>query len=318
MVHLPALTYAPAWGLKLVRRVRRLRREELAAATGLPSELIAEYESERQPLPFETLVHVITALRLTEEEQTTLIRATPRFHLALWRGGPRDRPRQTRAVIRWLSREAGERVRKFALWRMSRDGTREEIATDIGWEGTRAIKLAKVSYAVGMMVLQPRLRPKARRPSPRDRRKGEEAWGRFEAQDLGLLRLIAETSRDLASWAVCERLGLAAIELAGTAPDKSREIAEITLLLVRRTHVGPDMRRRLRGFAAACLGTARLAQGDRAGAEEALVESRRLWQAGAAASTEILSDIPLRTLETALASCPTAGTTWGAEPTTTA
>lgn len=300
MEHLPALTYAPAWGLKLVRRARRLRREELAAATGLPSELIADYESERQPLPFETLVHVITALRLTEEEHTTLLRATPRFHLALWRGGPRDMPRQNRAVIRWLSREAGERVRKFAIWRLSRDGTREEIAADIALESARAIKLVKVSYAVGMMVLQSRLRAKARRPSPRDRRKGEEAWGRFEAQELSLLRLIAESGRSLASWAVCERLGLAAIELAGTAPDKSREIAEITLLLVRKTHVGPAMRRRLRGFAAACLGTARLALGDRAGAEEALVETRRLWQAGAAASTNILSDIPVRTLATAL------------------
>ncbi len=314
MEHLPALTYAPAWGLKLVRRARRLRREELAAATGLPSELIAEYESERQPLPFEALVHVITALRLTEEEHTTLLRATPRFHLALWRGGPRDRPRQNRAVIRWLSREVGERVRKFAIWRLRRGGTREEIAADIELESDRAIKLGKVFYTVSLMVLQPRLRPKARRPSPRDRRKGEEAWGRFEA-DLSLLRLIAEATRDLDSWAVCERLGLAAIELAGTAPDKSREIAEITLLLVRKTHVGPAMRRRLRGFAAACLGTARLALGDRAGAEEALVESRRLWQAGAAASTRILSDVPLRTLEMALASCPTAGTPWDAKPT---
>lgn len=309
MARLPVLTYAPAWGLKLVRRVRRLRREELAAATGLSSELIAEYESERQPLPFATLVHVITALRLTEEEHTALVDAMPRFHFALWRGGPMDMPRQLQAVIEWLSQEVGERVRKFIVWRMLRGGTREEIAADIELENARAIELAEVSNAVAMMVLQPRLRPKARRPSSRDRRKGEEAWGRFEAKDLSALRLVAESSRSLASWAVCERLGLAAIELAGTAPDKSRELAEITLLLVRKTHVGPAMRRRLRGFAAACLGTARLAQGDRAGAEEALVESRRLWQAGADASTKILSDIPVRTLATALASRPAAATT---------
>jgi hypothetical protein len=318
MEHLPALTYAPAWGLKLVRRVRRLRHEELAAATGLPSELIAEYESERQPLPFETLVHVITALRLTEEEHAALLHATPRFDLDLWRGGPMDMPRQNRAVIRWLSQEVGERVRKFVIWRMMRGGTSEEIAADIALESARGMRRANVSYTVAMMVLQPRLRAKARRVSPRDRRKGEEAWGRFEAKDLSLLRLIAESGRDLASWAVCERLGLAAVELAGTAPDKSRDLAEITLLLVRKAHVGPAMRRRLRGFAAACLGTARLALGDRAGAEEALAETRRLWQAGAAASTKILSDIPLRTLETALASCPTAGTTCGATPTTPA
>lgn len=302
MEHLPALTYAPAWGLKLVRRVRRLRREELAAATGLPSELIAEYENERQPLPFETLVHVITALRLTEEEHEALLLATPRFHRALWRGGPMDLPRLDRTLIRWLSHEVGERVRKFAIWRLSRSGTDEEIAADIQLESARSMRLGKVMYTVAMMVLQPRLRAKTRRPSPRDRRKGEEAWGRFEAKDPGVLRLIAEASRDLASWAMCERLGLAAVELAGTAPDKSRDIAEITLLLVRKTHVGPAMRRRLRGFAAACLGTAQLALGDRAGAEEALAEARRLWQAGAAASTRILSDIPLRTLETALAS----------------
>jgi transcriptional regulator with XRE-family HTH domain len=300
-MYLPSMTYAPPWGLKLVRRVRRLRREELAAATGLPAELIADYESERQPLPTETLVHVFTALRLTEEERTALGHSMPHFDLRLWRGGPMDLPRPSRAVIERASREVGRRAQGFAEWRMLKGGTAEEIQEDIEREQVRCLEVGHILFLVYMMILQASLREKARHPSPSDRQKGEKEWRRLGPTDLKRVRLIAEASTELASWALCERMGLASVDLAGTAPEKSRELAEITLLLVKKTHAGPAMRRRLRGFAAACLGTARLALGDRAGAEEALQEARRLWEAGTAEDTKILSGAPLRTLETALA-----------------
>ena len=76
------MPYAPAWGLKLVRRVRRLSRADLAAATRVPVELLADYEEERQPLPGETLLAVISTLRFTAEEWKALSRAMPHRELS--------------------------------------------------------------------------------------------------------------------------------------------------------------------------------------------------------------------------------------------
>jgi hypothetical protein len=76
---MPTMPYAPPWGLRLVRRVRRMNRAELSAVSGPPVEVIADYEKERQPLPGETLLTVIAALRLTEKEREALSRSIPHF-----------------------------------------------------------------------------------------------------------------------------------------------------------------------------------------------------------------------------------------------
>jgi transcriptional regulator with XRE-family HTH domain len=295
------MPYAPAWGLKLVRRVRRLSRADLAAATRVPVELLADYEEERQPLPGDALLAVIATLRLTAEEREALSRSMPHHEPRGWQAPyPGDPSPELQRLIEETSWEAGERVRKFAIWRMLKGGDPEQIEADIEQEQSRAVAFGHDLFLVKQMTLQDELRKRSRQPSPEDRKEAAELWRRMKRHDARLRRIIIDVSSEFRNWALCERLGLESLRLARRTPREGMELAELALVLARRIRGDQIWRRRLRGFALACLGNAHLAQGDRVRAEEALAQARRLWEAGTASGTEILDEAPLRTLAASL------------------
>jgi hypothetical protein len=84
--------------------------------------------------------------------------------------------------------------------------------------------------------------------------------------------------------------------MARKKPEAALELAELAVDLARRIQIDQAFRRRLRGFALACRGNARLALGNRPRAEEELGQALRLWESGKARGTDIFDDAPLRQL----------------------
>jgi len=296
------MPYAPAWGLKLVRRARRLRRADFAAATQVPVELLADYEQGRQPLPGETLVELLQTLRLTAEEREALHHAIPHREPRGWKPqqDPLEPSPETQKLIQEASWGTEAWLGMFGIRRTLQGGSPEQILADIEREMSRAEDFGRDLYLVKQMTFQEELRRRARQPSPEDRREAAELWDRMQGHDVTPRMVLIGVSAEFRYWALCERLGLESLKLARHTPDRGLELAELVLALVRRIRGDQNWRRRLRGFALACLGHAHLAHGDRSRAEEALAQGRRFWEAGAASGTEILDEAPLRTLAASL------------------
>jgi hypothetical protein len=300
------MPYAPSWGLKLVRRVRHLSRGDLAAATHVPVELIADYEEERQPLPGETLLAVIAALRLTSEEREALSRSIPDFEPSEGRrSNPWDLSPQLEALIKQASWAVEERIRRYMVWRLLKGGDPQEVEADIEREKLRALELGNHLFLVKQMTFQDELRKRSRHPSPEEREKGAELWSQIKTHDMTMRRLFIDATPEFRHWALCERIGTESLKLAKRAPKKALELAELAVCLAKRIQGDQAWRRRLRGFALACLGNVHLEQGNRARAEEVLAQAQRLWEAGTARGTEILDEAPLRTLAASLQSAVT-------------
>lgn len=293
---MPTMPYAPPWGLRLVRRVRRMNRAELSAVSGLPVEVIADYERERQPLPSETLLTVIAALRLTEKEREALRRSIPHFDPREWWRNPQELPPPYEAMIDEVNSLTTARLRQFGIWRTLKGATPEEVKADMKREGERLAELGHHLMLVMEMILQAKLRKIARTPAPRHREESAELWARLKPQGIEGFRLLVTRFGEAWHWSCCERLGLESLELARKEPELALELAKLTVQCARIIKGEPAWRRRLRGFALACLGNAQLAQGDRDLAENTLAHARRLWDAGQARGTDILDETPLRAL----------------------
>lgn len=297
---MPTMPYAPPWGLRLVRRVRRMNRTELSAAAGLPVELIADYERERQPLPSETLLNVIATLRLTEGEREMLRRSIPHFDPREWWSNPDEVPPPYEAMIDEVNALVTARLRQYGIWRTLKGASPEEVRADMNREGVKLMELGHHLMLVMEMILQAKLRKIARTPSPRHREEAAEIWARLKPEGIAGFRVLVVHSGEAWHWSCCELLGLESCERATKDPELAMELAELTVECARVIQGEPAWRRRLRGFALACLGNAQLARGDRACAEETLTRARRLWDAGQARGTDILDGTPLRTLEASL------------------
>jgi len=278
-----------------------MNRGEFSAVTGLPVELIADYERERQPLPGETLLAAIGSLRLTPVEQERLIHSIPHFDPPeWWSPGTNELPPPYETLLDEIDAEMIARLRQFGTWRTLKGGSPEEVKAEMAQESRRMWEYLRRVYCVKEMILQAKLRKVARTPLPVHRKHGAEQCSRLDLANLNVLRIIVKHPSDPWSWTLCEKMGLESLRLSRKSPEKARELAELTVQFARRIKGEAPWRRRLRGFAFACLGNAQLAQGDRAGAEEALAKAQRNWDAGKARGTDILDETPLQTLSASL------------------
>lgn len=300
--------FAPSWGLKLVRRLRRLSREQLADAVFLPVELLTDYEQKRRLLPRERLLSIIGDLRLTVEERKKLLGSIPNCEPLEWRlAPPMEIPAPMQELIDEASVQTGERIREFATRRYLRGGDRDEITADIAQASQRAQNLAYEQLIVDSMILQAKLRERSRRPSPEDRTRGAERWARLETLNSSSRRLVVETARGFWTWDLCEKLGEESQSRLDRAPEVAAELADLAVYIAKRVPGERPWRCRLRGFALACSGNARLAKGDQSGAEITLAEALRCWAAGEKGDPGLLDETPLRRLASCLsgASAPT-------------
>ncbi len=117
---------------------------------------------------------------------------------------------------------------------------------------------------------------------PEDRLVAVELWAGLKDRTPRDRRRALEADRKYWTWAVAERLALES-ELA--AAHEARRALELARRALRVAELAPGTqasRSRTQGFCWGFLAKARRALGDLPGAEQAILESDRLWEAGAA------------------------------------
>lgn len=240
------MPYAPSWGLKLARRVQRLSRAEAAGMVGATVEAIADYEEDRRPLPGEVLLAVIS--NLAPEKRQALSYFIRRFDPPEWKqSNPDDIHPQQMALIEQVCLASEDLVRKYATWRMLKGGDLREVEADIQQENLKLMDFCHSLLLVKEMILQDKVRRRARHPLPEDRKKGQELWSRMKPRAMKTRRLFIEATSEFRHWALCERIGHESLEITRKAPEVALELAELAVDLARHLQIGQPFRRRLRG-----------------------------------------------------------------------
>lgn len=126
----------------------------------------------------------------------------------------------------------------------------------------------------------------AARPCPKEtgpeRRLAEDSWRRLEPLSPEARRRAIGWDPILANplfqrWGLAERLCLESEAASADDPERARHLAELALYVAERVDGEPAWRNHLQGYAWAFIAKAKLAGGDRAGAESALAQGRSLW-----------------------------------------
>lgn len=120
------------------------------------------------------------------------------------------------------------------------------------------------------------------------RAEAEELWGLLKVYSAADRQLLVDEGREFRSWAMCERLCEESARMVGSDPSQAVELAELALRAASR--IAGEEGWRVQGYALAFLGEARWAASDLAGAEEAFVRARDLWNAGAAHDSGLLDE----------------------------
>jgi tetratricopeptide (TPR) repeat protein len=215
----------------------------LAAAVGLPSRLVSDYENGRKLLSEERLAMLLAALGYSSSE----IFPDTRDFLAR-ADAAREEPGARPAVE--PRREEVREPRGFL------DGTTGELlqvllSTVLSWD--RAV---------------------------RERDGAQGLWERLRRQKAAEVRALLDQRQDLRTWALCELLCQRSLEAARDKADRAVELAELALWLAERISGDEAWCRRLQGFAWAHLGNARRVHGDLPGADRAFRKARKLWKRG--------------------------------------
>ncbi|MFL6293498.1 MAG: tetratricopeptide repeat protein, partial [Thermoanaerobaculia bacterium] len=92
------------------------------------------------------------------------------------------------------------------------------------------------------------------------------------------------------TWALAERLALASGAKAADDADAALDLARLAVRVAELTPGGAGWRSRVAGFCRGFLGNAQRVKGDFPAAEEAFLQSDRLWLAGAAADPGLILD----------------------------
>jgi tetratricopeptide (TPR) repeat protein len=121
----------------------------------------------------------------------------------------------------------------------------------------------------------------------RDQARG--LWERLKRRPAGQRRAVVEEALEFRSWALCELVCAESVEAAADDADRSMELAELALLIATLGLGEQSWRWRLQGYAWAHLGNARRVKGDLPGADQAFLESDRLWEAGAPGDPGLLN-----------------------------
>ncbi|HEY4595352.1 MAG TPA: helix-turn-helix transcriptional regulator [Thermoanaerobaculia bacterium] len=240
----------PFWASFTSRALRMLRADTewsqlgLAAAAGIPSRLLSDYENGRKELPEERLARLLTTLGYSSLEIIT----DTRDFLAR-----ADAARQEPAV-----RPAVEPRRE------------EEVGQPTGFLGEKTGAFLQVLLA---MVL-------SWGRAVRERDDAQGLWDRLRKQKPAETRALLDQRQDLRTWALCELLCHRSLEAARDKGDRAVELAELALWLAERISGEEAWCHRIQGFAWAHLGNARRVHGDLDGADQAFRKARTLWKRG--------------------------------------
>ena len=234
--------------------------EELSRASGVDRGLISDYELGDKAPSRRTLERLVTAVRLPFSHVEALL---PMFRAArLAREGGLDAPGQ--AAI---------------------GGVPESVS-----EGLDQAILSAVLPRIKPHLLELEALVTGRHsvPTIQARQEVGELWellGRLPAKRR---RAAVEEESRYWTWAVAERLCEESVRAAAHQADQAAELARLALRVAELAPGSEPWRSRLQGYAWAFVANARRVLGDLPGAEEAFVQSDRLWVAGEPADLGVL------------------------------
>lgn len=133
-----------------------------------------------------------------------------------------------------------------------------------------------------------------------ERREAGEQWERLKPLPPRERRALVEAERELQNWALCERLCAESAKAAADEASRALELAELALLIAQFVPGDEGARSQIQGYAWAFIGNARRVGGDFPNADQAFVESERLWQLEASSGSSILDEARLIDLKASL------------------
>lgn len=248
--------------LTLLRSALGWTQKELADATGIPSSVLSDYEKGRRTLSPERLQTVAAALGVEPE-------AVELSSFCLGFIQPQE-------------------VTPGSPLELSRAERRSVLRASAG-----AARLA------GGETRNRMIRSLQARKAARARKKAEDLWERLKQFSPRERRMLVEGTRELRSWALCERLCAESERAAAADAGRALELADLALRVATRVPGAEDWRSSIQGYAWAFLGNARRVAGDLSGADEAFQRSDLLWRS-APLSGRVLDEARVLDLEASL------------------
>lgn len=132
------------------------------------------------------------------------------------------------------------------------------------------------------------------------RRLAGRQWEWLKAESRERRRRLVEHMPELRNWALAVRLCEESERAAAHRADVSQELAGLALAVARRVSGGEAWRSQLQGYSWAYLANAHRVSNDFDGADKAFEKAWSLWEAGANAPSDLLSEWRLPDLEASL------------------
>ena len=132
------------------------------------------------------------------------------------------------------------------------------------------------------------------------RQRAVSVWGSLRQFSPDRRRLLVEDTADFHTWALCERICAESIQAAADNADRALDLARLALLVAERMPGDEAWRSRVQGYAWAHVANARRVRGDLPGADQAFVQARKLWDAGAPSPLGFLDGVQMLSLEASL------------------
>jgi transcriptional regulator with XRE-family HTH domain len=151
---------------------------------------------------------------------------------------------------------------------------------------------ARTAVVVFLATLESSRQPweRSASPSEADRSDAPELWRRLEPRNSDERRFLVETCREFQSWALAEYLCHESAAAGSDRASVALELAELAVHVAEHVPGEEAWRSRLKGYCLAFLASVRRSGNDLAGAASAFAEARRLWEAGASAEPNLLSE----------------------------
>jgi transcriptional regulator with XRE-family HTH domain len=228
--------------LTTLRTSKGWSQKELGEAAGLPHGFVSDYEVGRRPLTRPKLEELAAILGYPSESIDILLFS-----------------------IRFLRKPDPPPGRPLSP-------TRAELE-QIEWSLARAVRLAA---DVGREDLVRGFREKGIR---KDRARAEALWEILKPQTSVDRRSMVEGSRELRSWALCERVCAESAKAAAADANRALDLADLALHIANHARGPEGWRSRLQGYAWAFVGNARRVASDLPGADKAFGKAWELWKA---------------------------------------
>jgi transcriptional regulator with XRE-family HTH domain len=230
--------------LTLLRTVQGWSQKELSEASGVPGNLLSDYERGRKPLSRERLETLLSILGLSGDAVDQALAFVRLIRVSSPPAGiPGDAQRRRIEIV---ASEFGARSADFARWAL-----------------TRLTTAARAEE---------------------ERQDAEAIWARLKTRKPPERRRLVEGTERFRSWALCELVCKESVDAARDSADRALDLADLALRIAELVPGDEAWRSRVQGYAWAHMGNARRVKGDLPGADEAFRRAGRLWLDGASAA----------------------------------